>query len=355
MEVIDRSWRVLASQRTTAVLALLFSAAAFIAALVPQGSEALVLAKDAGARRLHELAAWGLTDVFVSPFFYAVAALLVGNLVAVAVSNLRSARLGISAEPPKKAPLERQLTAPHPERALERLRETFISRLAQPAGQGVQGARAILVFDSGAGAQLAPLAAHLGLMMLVLGAGLYAASASESSGVPRARLDITDTRTNTTGHFDMVAGEPFQLFQYTARYTLRDYVPSREGLGPAVRIERTQQDQPQPQDFWVYLNAPAGFDQRHRQSEVVFDARWMGLSPLPGQGLADSPLGVLMIVGLALIGIGAMKSTRARGRLWVDVNGDTVRLVGVPAMAGDSDFAASFDRWTLVAQSALEE
>jgi hypothetical protein len=353
---IDLGWRVLSSTRTTALLALLFSCTAFIAAIVPQGAEALALAKDQAATRIHTLAAWGITDIFVSPFFYAIVALLSGNLLAIAISSLfASARPLVRVEPPQGAPLDREITAPFPEQAHEIVREALLGRLGQPIAQTVQGARVVMLFETGSAGEVAPLFAHLGLMLLVLGAGLFAATQGEQKGVAHAKLAITDSRTRATGHFDMVAGEPFQLFQYPSRYVLRDYVPSREGLGPAVRLERTAQGAQQASDFWVYLSAPPGFDERHRRGEVFIEGRWMGLSPLPGQGLADSPLGVMMIVGLALIGVGTVKSRHPRGKIWVETSGDKVHLFGQPQVPGDADFASAFDRWALHTQAALAD
>lgn len=351
--VIDGGWRLLSSQRTTALLAILFSSAAFVAAIVPQGGEAIELARDRQAAVLHDLAAWGLTDVFASPFFKALGALLVGNLAAVALAGLRSGAGKANVEPPARAPLEKEIKTAFPEVALEIMREVFIPRLGQPSGQAVQGARVVMVFDSGGNTNLAPILTHLGLMFLVLGAGIHAASARDQAGITHAILEITDSQTKAVGRFDMVAGEPFTLFQFPSKYVLRDYSPAKEGQGPAVRIERTPPAGETPSDFWVYLNAPAGFDAEHRRGEVAFQAVKMGLSPLPGQGLADSSFAVLMIGGLAMMGVGAMKSGRAKGRLWIDTKGDVVRLAGVPAFLGDTDFANAFERWSLTAEAAL--
>jgi hypothetical protein len=353
VNAIALGWRVLSSTRTTAVLALVFSLAAFVAAAVPQGKEALAIARDAAASDLHRLAAWGLTSVFTSPWFYAVAALLAGNLTAIGLARGFSAPRGkISPEAPPSAALSRELTAAEPENAVEIVRSVLGSRLGAPRAEKVAGARVSMVFDPGGNEEAGTLAAHLGLMLLVLGAGLYAASSADEKGVPHAKLEITDSRTKTTGHFDMVAGEPFELFQYPARYILRDYLASREGLGPAVRIERTASQGP-PSDFWVYAQAPAGFDRRHRHDDVEIQAVWLGLSPLPGRGQAASPLGVLMAIGLALIVFGALRSQTSAGRVWVDLEGDRVRLQGQPYLPGDEGFAAAFERWALLTQAAL--
>ncbi|MCC7385411.1 MAG: cytochrome c biogenesis protein ResB [Deltaproteobacteria bacterium] len=353
---LGAAWAIFASTRTTAFLAILFSLTAFVAAVIPQGQEAIDLARDIAGGSLHTLVAWGLTDIFLSPWFKALAALLGGNLLAIAVDMLfgQDKSGEISLEPPSQAPHEREIETRSPEIAPELVREVLSSRLGPPRVEAAQGARVLMVFDSGTSVALAPLFAHLGLMLLVLGAGLQAASFAGEKGLARARLAITDAQTRTTGHFDLVAGEVFQFFQYPARYVLRDYVPSREGLGPAVRLERIEQGQQGGMSFWIYAEAPAGFDQRHRQGEVLIESEWMGTSALPGRGPSGSPLGLLMLFGFGLVAFGALFSQRARGRVWVDAEGDRVRMLGVPHAVGDPDFAADFDRWSLSTRAALE-
>lgn len=322
--VADLAWRVLASRALSTVLGLLLAATAVVAAIVPQGVEALALAREGHATTLHTLAAWELTDIYASDLFRALMALIGGNLAAVVLTAAMARRAAPALDPPAAPAVVHDVIAPRPEHALELTRAVLSSHLGLPVLERAEGAKSKLVFDVGRRAHLGPALAHAGLMFLVLGAGLYAARSGQ--GVPRVVVDITDLGNGNTGRFDIVAGEPFTFFQRTERYTLRDYVPSREGLGPAVRFERDSQDG--GREVWVYARAPRGFDARHRKGEVAFEPVWMGWSPLPGRGLSGSPLAALMLGGLTLVGLGIGTTRRARGRVWTEVDGDRIVIRG---------------------------
>ena len=210
-----------------------------------------------------------------------------------------------------------------------------------------------MVFDAGRDAGVAPLLSHLGLLLLVVGAGLHASGGGEVSKTPRARFEITDSRTKAVGHFDMVAGEAKSLFQWPSQYILHDYVRNRDSLGPAVRLERREAGAPRGGAFWVYLNAPEGFDAKHRSGEVAIRAEWMGMVAPPGNGLADSPVGALMVFGMGLLGFGVFAQRRPRGRIWVEARGRDVAIRALPEREGDPAFAAAFERWALEVRAVL--
>src|SRR5262249_28970531 len=72
---LTTAWLVLSSQRTTAVLVIALALFAALAALVPQGREALALARNEAASEIHRFAALGLTDVFESAWIRALGVL----------------------------------------------------------------------------------------------------------------------------------------------------------------------------------------------------------------------------------------------------------------------------------------
>lgn len=357
-------WLAISSTRTTALLVIALAIIALVAALIPQGREAMILARSEHATRLHALIAWGLTDLFDSAWFKAFAVLLVTNVTAAALRLATSkVESGNFLRVPTRASLSTTLNASVPERAVDVLRRACraVLRVA-PSAEVVDGARVTMVFDTTRGGSFAPLFAHLGLLLLVTGAA-SASAVEPDSVIPYGRFEIKDMRSQKVGLFDMVANEPFQLFQWRAHYTLRNFRHDLGGLGPAVQFEKSEPDQP-GSTFWVYLLAPNDFtkdgrtvffDEKHRGDVVAFRALDMGERPLPGEGFGASSGAVLMILGVGLLFIGALVGSRAPGRFWVEADGDVVRLVAVPQETEDAGFARSFDRLALVAQTALRE
>lgn len=355
--MLAATWRVLSSLRTTALLGIVITAFVGLAAVIPQGNRAIELLSLDGAEGLRGLAAYGLTDVFTSSWLRALGVLFAGNILAVILTAFWERGYGrVQAAMPKAAPHQVELSTSLPERAVESLRETFRAALGSaPLEEQVEGSRVVMVFDTNRVARLAPLLAHLGLVLLVVGAGLASRPPPPSRTMVRGEFRVLDSATGTVGHFDMGQGEAFEFFQWNARYTIRDYLPSKGRLGPAVRFEETDPGGKRPpRDFWVYLNAPPGFDQRHRRGSVAIEADWIGMVPAPGAGMASSPAMVLVLAGLGLLLIGAFSGQRAEGRLWVEADGDRVRVVGLPTYRHDPAFQQSFARYALLARSALE-
>lgn len=348
-------WLALSSLRTTAILATLLALLAGVAAVVPQGHEALALAALEHSDQIRTFAAWGLTDVFGSAWLKAAGVLFAVNVVAVFIRTGAQAKSEVAPRIPAKAPHRAELRASLPERAVESLRETFRSALGtSPLAEKVEGSRVTMVFDTAAAAARAPLLAHLGLAMLVAGAAWAVQPAPKGRMMVRALLEVKDSRSQTVGRFDLAQGETVKFFQWRPDYVIREYVQSKDGLGPAIRMERIMNDQKRITDFWVYLNAPPGFDERHRRDIVAITAKSMGLAPMPGAGLTASPGAGLLLAGLGLLLIGILTGARPAGRIWLEADGDEVRIVGVPGSREDPAFQKSFERWTLLARSAVE-
>lgn len=352
MRAFELPWRVLGSRALSAALGLLLASTAVIATMVPQGTEAMAIAREAHATDLQTLAAWGLTDVYDSGWFRALLALIGGNVAVVLINALMARRSAIALAPPARPAVVHDVVTPRPEHALELARAVLSSQLGPPVAEAAEGSRARMVFDVGRAAHLGPPLAHAGLMLMVLGAGLYASR--EDRGIPRAVLDITHPASKYTGRFDIVAGETFTFFQDTTKYVLREYLPSREGLGAAVRLERTAEGD-SARDVWVYARAPRGFDGRHREGEVTIDAVSMGLSPVPGRALSGSLMATVMLGGLAMVVLGIGASRRSRGRVWSEVEGDRIVIAGVPERSDDRAFALEVEATKKILERAIAE
>lgn len=354
----ERVWRLMSSMRTTAILATLLAVLIGGASLIPQGREAMALLLFEHTETLRTLHVWGLTNIFESVWVQILGVFLFTNILSVLI-RLWGSRKGLGADAvrmPTKAPHASELTATLPERSVEMMRESFRASLgSSPLSEKVDGSRVTMVFDSSPNADLAPLLTHVGLILLVAGAGLASIPAPLNHSVVRAILKVTNSQTGYTGTFDMAQDEPIQFFQFRPNFTIRSYTASRNGLGPAIRIEQSLPNTQQRSEFWVYQYAPPGFDAKHRQGIVFIEPVRFGLEPAPGHGLASRPTAVLMVLGLAILVLGALASSRSAGRIWVDIDGDRVKLVGVPNRAGDQGFARFFLRLEILARAVLAE
>jgi hypothetical protein len=304
---------------------------------------------------LRELYAWGLTDVASSPWFFALLALLVGNLLALSLRLLWARRpapddAALAASAPHQAVIE----AAWPERAVEGVRAVLARALGRPAVERVEGPRVLLAFETAPRARLTPLLTHVGLVLLVLGAVLATRPPDRSESMVRALLVVTEPRSGSVGRFDLAQEEVRTFFQLPFEYVIRDYVADRAGLGPALRMERLDNQRGVRDPFWIYLEAPPGFDARHREGAVEIVAEKMGLVPKPGSGLPSRPEAVLLLIGLAFLAVGARELERADGRLIVEAEGRSVRVAGVPRSEGDARFGRAFRRWAGLARWSAE-
>ncbi|MFO0724999.1 MAG: cytochrome c biogenesis protein ResB [Myxococcota bacterium] len=353
MSLVDRAFAVLGSSRTSALLSALMSAFALGAVFIPQGKLAEDLARYAEIADLSSAAAFGLTDIYRSPWFYLVLVLIAGNALALLLRE----RFERSAPPPDTAPADAPLRASvhsaRPERALDELRAALEPTLGSPGRANVDGAKVELRYDAGSFSRRAPILLHFGFVSMVLGAGLYAIEENGEGGIAHGIFEILDRQTHTTGHFDLVAGEAFTFFQYPTQWMLRDYVPAQGVMGPAVRFDRMGSNNEPPREVWVYLNAPPGFDERHRQDEVAITAVSMGLSSIPGRGLSASSGAPLIALGLALAVLGIFAQAQAAGSLFIRLNGDEVELLAVPESKQRERFERSFQVWKSKVERAL--
>lgn len=350
-----RLWLGFSSISATAILGILFSILVGITAFVPQGWLAVEAARLENMASLRDLYAWGLTDVARSPWFFGLSVLLVANLAAVALRSLLAKRaLPDDATLASAAPHSATVDAPWPERAVEGVRTALTRSFGRPTTERVDGARVLMAFDTAPRARFTPLVTHLGLVLLVLGAALSTRPANRTESLVRATLVVKDTRGGSVGRFDLAQDEVRTFFQWRSEYLVRNYVADRNGLGPAIRMERRDPEERRMEDFWVYLDAPAGFDARHRAGQVSIEAKRMGLAPKPGKGLASRPEAVLLLLGLGLLALGARELGRPDGRLIVQTEGRQVRIAGVPRRAGDTRFGAAFDRWTALTKWSVE-
>lgn len=353
---VERAFLVLASPRTTSVLVILLAAFVAITALVPQGREAVPLAEHPDATAIHALIRLGLTEVFESSWIRALFVLLGGNFLAFLYVARQSAAPRRLATPPTDPELRAELSAQTPERAVEALRDTFRAYLGAPESEEVRGSRVTMLFSTNAGGRYTGMFAHLGLVMMIAGAGLASRPPPASKTAVRALLEVKDTSSGFVGSFDMVAGEPFQFFRWPAKYTIRNYSPSRDGLGPAVQLERVEtEDRSRTETFWVFLNAPGGFDERHRRGEVAIVARSMGLVALPGFGVTSSPAAALLVFGFGLLLAGAAGARRPEGWFWVVADGDRVTVTGLAADPEDGGFERIFGRYVALAGASIAE
>jgi hypothetical protein len=347
---IEHAWGVLASTRTTAVIILAITSLALVAGVVPQGQAAVDLARTSPGQ-LTTLVAWGLSDVFQSHWIRALGALAVGNLLAVGLGAVtRGSGQAIEVAAPKTT-LDRALDARFPEMAVETVRGLLSARVGPPVRERADGSRAQMVFD--ARSLLSPMLVPIGVLLLLVAAGINASERDGRETIAAAVFEITDSRTQTKGTFDMVANETFTFFQWPSEYAIQTFTQDRNGLGPAVMLQRRAKGQQRGESFWVYQRAPADFDTRHRGGEVSIRAISMGRNPVPGSGLADSPESALLLLGVASLMMGMLGAFASRGRIWVEADGRQVRIVAVPQRDGDLDFAQRYDRLVLEAEEAL--
>ena len=90
---------------------------------------------------------------------------------------------------------------------------------------------------------------HFGLAAVLLGVGLYSISFDPTTVSPRAILKVTDPISGSSGVFNLRAGESRKFFSYPDRYFVRSYKRTKDGLGPAVLIEKRRENA-QRESFW---------------------------------------------------------------------------------------------------------
>jgi len=294
------------------------------AARFPQGWWAETLLQSERYTDLRSWAAWGLTEAFSAPWFWAAVSLTLGAMLAHAsrARSLGSARRHI-------------LRSERPETAAEAVEQAFRGLAGRPRQLAVDGARVQLHFS-----RRAPdLAVHLGVLVIIVAGAAALAPPAPPDMVAKAVLEVRDRRSGTASVFEMRQGETRTFFRDPRPYALGTYVPDRNGLGPAVSLEIQDEQSGRTEQFWVYADAPPGFDGRHRQGEVAVQAKRLSLVPRPGRGLTSGPLPLLLMLGLVLIGFGFLAAGRPEGEWWVEVDGPRVEVRARPVLGREAAFA----------------
>ena len=148
------------------------------------------------------------------------------------------------------------------------------------------------------------------------GLTFYQASYSQLEESPRAKIAVFDRAAGTSRNLMVAAGEPIP----------GDYNPDYAGLGPAVRVVRSEEGK--ETSFWVFARDPL-FDRRNRDDRFAFS--FDRLAPLYATGLqiARDPSTPVVYAGcfLLFLGIGIAFYTSHK-RLWARVAGGKLALGG---------------------------
>ena len=342
---MQRLWGFVSSEICTGLLVVLLSVVVLVAIIVPQGQEALDIAVSAQATALHTAAKWGFTEIYRSAWVRALGVLFVANVFAMLFDTFLTHRNRAKTpiEAPTSSPIQVELRAKFPEKTMEHVRGAFTSVFGLPELEQVKGNRSLILYNSARDFHWRSIISHFGLAGVLLGVGLYSISFDPTTVSPRAILKVTDPVSGSSGVFNLRAGESRKFFSYPDRYFVRSYKRTKDGLGPAVLIEKRRENAQRGESFWVYLNAPEGFDRKHRQGQVDIKAIKLGRTPLPGVGLINSPVILLILGGIASILIGLRRSQESGGTVWVSFQKRTLMLAGRPKMNGDRRFMRDFD------------
>ncbi|MEM1025546.1 MAG: hypothetical protein AAGD10_15890 [Myxococcota bacterium] len=303
---------------TTLTTAWVLAAARF-----PQDWWAEALLESDRHASLRAWAAWGLTHGFEAPWFWAAVSLTFGAMLA---NGWRERGLG---------PAQRVvLRSARPEVAPETVERAFRALAGRPRRLEVDGPLVRLHFD-----RRAPdFATNLGVLVIIVTGGAALTPPPPQDMVTRALLEVRDRRSGAAGLFDISQGETRSFFRDPRSYVLGAYVPDRNGLGPAVQIEIQDQESGRSEYFWVYEDAPTGFDGRHRRGSVAIEAESLSLVARPGRGLTTGPLPLLLILGMVLIGFGFLAAGTPEGDWLVEVDGPRVEVTARPVLGRESPF-----------------
>ncbi len=319
---------ILGSRWTRLVALLGLAGAIIVAARLPQGwiAERFLRVTDPARLpqlagwNLAELAEWGLTGLVDEPIFWALLLLFVGSSALAAASR--------GSAPAESAGLKarvRSARTTRPEDAPEEVAAILRPVVGEPDEADWNGRRTRLSY------RLGPrpsdlVRSHLGLALVLAGAAFILIPSAPERTVIRASLEATEARTGSRGTFDRVAGEELRAFQDADTYWISDFVADRAGLGPALFVQWARGRDRRPGGFWLFTEAPRGFDGRHRQANVGFDVQSARFEPVPGAGPTSRPWSWLMVLGLGLLVAGAVGRSRPEVRLEALCEGKTIEL-----------------------------
>lgn len=297
-------------------------------ATLPQGWWAEELLRFERYAGLRPYAAWGLTHAWDTPWVWALVVLGAGAVLAQAASRDLLAR---------DAQRRYTLRAPRPELVADEAREALRAALGAPERAAFSEGATHISFRRSRLAALAPM--NLGLIALLLGAALSLQPPAKGQMVAQAQLEVRDRRTSAVGTFDLMQGEQRTFFQDPREVTVAAYTPDREGLGPAVQLAALDPSTGRTERWWVYRDAPRGFDGRHRLGAVSIDVLDLQLRPRPGANLSRRSTSVLLLFGLVALALGFVSSGRPSGTWEVTLDGrGWVHIEATPSRAGKNGF-----------------
>ena len=176
------------------------------------------------------------------------------------------------------------------------------------------------------------------------GLTFYQASYQQMEEGLRAKVSLHDGATGRSREVMAGAGEPVQAAEGLS-YQLIDYNADFAGLGPAVRVVRSEEvtaGKPRQSSFWVFAK-DAGFDQRNREDRFSFS--FDRLAPMYATGLqvARDPSTPVVYAGcfLLFLGIGIAFYTSHK-RIWAQVADGKVSLGGASHRNAEA-FSVEFD------------
>lgn len=305
-------WSWLGSDGALLVASASVSGFVAAAAAVPQGWLADELMRNPAYAPLRTLHRLGLTDPATSPWFWAAALAWLGALL------LHMAR---PRAPDASEPTEAELRIRAPDEGLERcLRWARSLGGASPQVRHV-GLRSMLQVPSNERTWLL----QSGLWLTFVAAAFALRPAAPEQSMVQAQLVVQDRVDGSVGRFNLTEGEPIQFFGKPGEHRVVQYVPDKDSLGPAVRMARFDESRGEQTRFWLYRDAPAGFDSRVRQDALVMRLVSAEVVPRPGSGLAAQPASWLLLLALTVAGLGWASLGRT-DRWELELEGDRVRV-----------------------------
>ena len=171
------------------------------------------------------------------------------------------------------------------------------------------------------------------------GLTFYQASYQQLDDGMRAKVGMFDRATGKSRDLMVGAGEPIRAAEGLT-YQLVDYNADFAGLGPAVKVVRSEDGR--ESTFWVFARDPQ-FDRRNRDDRFSFS--FERLSPLYATGLqiARDPSTPVVYTGcfLLFLGIGIAFYTSHK-RIWAQVREGKVALGGASHRNAEA-FGREFD------------